>query len=76
MGKAAARFIQGRLLMHGAPTSTPVTLVEHVSRAEQRILATTLAELPLAAAELSGPAIILLGLAPRISAEAKLEAAI
>jgi len=76
MGKAAARFIQGRLMMHGAPATTPATLVENVSRANQRVLATTLSDLPQAAAELSGPAIILLGLAPRAGVEAKLEAAI
>lgn len=65
MGKAAARFIQGRLMMHGAAPETPVTLVENVSRPDERILAATLANLPQAAAELTGPAVILLGLAPR-----------
>ena len=46
MAKKAARFIQGRLLMHGATPSTPVTIVENASRPEQRIVAATLATLP------------------------------
>ncbi|WP_298805745.1 siroheme synthase CysG [uncultured Lentibacter sp.] len=72
MGKRAARYIQGRLLMHGAAPNTPVSLVENASLPNQRILATTLAELPAAleAAALSGPALTLLGLAPRNTAAA------
>lgn len=67
MGKRAARYITGRLLMHGARAETPVTVVENASRPEERVLSTTLAALPdaLDAAGLSGPAVILLGLAPR-----------
>ena len=67
MGKTSARFFQGRLLMHGADRETPVTVVENASRPDQRILATTLAELPaqLAAADLKGPALTLFGLPPR-----------
>ena len=70
MGKKSARFIQGRLIMHGAAAHTPVTLVENVSRADQRIIAATLATLPTAAASLDGPAVILYGLAPRAAAAA------
>lgn len=65
MGKRASRFLQGRLLMHGAAAATPVSLVENASRPNERVIATTLAGLPEAAAGLSGPAVILLGLAPR-----------
>lgn len=67
MGKKSARFVQGRLLMHGADRSTPVTLIENASRPDQRILETTLARLPddLAAANMSGPALTVYGLAPR-----------
>jgi len=65
MGKRSARFIQGRLLMHGANPATPVTLVENTSRADSVVRATTLNALPEAAEGLPGPAIILLGLAPR-----------
>ena len=65
MGKKSARFLQGRLMMHGAAGDTPVTLVENVSRPDQRIVAASLATLPEAAAALKGPAVILYGLAPR-----------
>jgi uroporphyrin-III C-methyltransferase len=68
MAKKSARFIQGRLMMHGAAAATPVTLIENVSRPDQRILAATLASLPEAAASLAGPAVILYGLAPRAAA--------
>ena len=66
MGVRAARFIQGRLLMHGASPSTPVTVVENVSRPERVEVATTLAELPdaMAAGGIGGPAILYLGIAP------------
>ena len=75
MGKRAARFLAGRLLMHGAAPDTPVTAVENASRPDQRILATTLARLPAALDEaaLGGAAILLFGLAPR-AAEAVLPA--
>ncbi len=67
MGKKSARFIQGRLLMHGADRHTPVTIIENASRADQRVLETTLDALPaaLAAANFAGPALTFLGLAPR-----------
>lgn len=67
MGKRAARFIQGRLLMHGAGPDTPVTVIENAARPDQRILATTLATLAadLTEAALTGPALTLFGLAPR-----------
>ena len=67
MGKKSARFIQGRLLMHGAAPETPVTIIENASRANARILATTLAALEpsLSDAAFSGPALMFLGLAPR-----------
>jgi siroheme synthase len=70
MGKKAARFVQGRLLMHGALPSTPVTIVENASRPDQRVLQATLATLPAAADAATGPAVILYGLAPRRAAAA------
>jgi uroporphyrin-III C-methyltransferase len=70
MAKKSARFIQGRLMMHGAAVDTPVTLVENVSRADQRVLPATLATLPEAAAQCDGPVVILFGLAPRRAAKA------
>lgn len=68
MGKKSARFVQGRLMMHGAAPDTPVTLIENVSRPDQRIVSATLATLPEAAQALDGPAVILYGLAPRQTA--------
>ncbi|MEM1073207.1 MAG: siroheme synthase CysG [Pseudomonadota bacterium] len=70
MGKKSARFIQGRLLMHGADRHTPVTIVENASRPQQRVLETTLDALPaaLAAADMRGPALTFYGLAPREAA--------
>lgn len=72
MGKKSARFIQGRLLMHGADPATPVTIIENVSRTDQQIIATTLAELEptLTRANLRGPAITFYGLAPRAARDA------
>ncbi len=67
MGKRSARFLQGRLLMHGAQPDTPVTVVENASRPDQRILHSTLGDLEpdLSDAEMEGPALMLYGLAPR-----------
>lgn len=70
MGKKSARFLQGRLMMHGAAADTPVTVVENASRADQRILSATLATLPAVVAETHGPAILLYGLAPRAAVSA------
>ena len=70
MGKKSARFIQGRLIMHGADRATPVTLVENASRPDQRRVATTLDRMvrDMEDAALTGPALMLIGLAPRVSA--------
>jgi uroporphyrin-III C-methyltransferase / precorrin-2 dehydrogenase / sirohydrochlorin ferrochelatase len=75
MGKKTARFIQGRLLMHGADPATPVTVVENASRPDTRVLTTTLAELEpaLTEANLTGPALTFLGLAPRAALAAASE---
>ena len=72
MGKKSARFIQGRLLMHGANPETPVTIIENASRNNQRIISTTLAQLEptLSKANLGGPALTFLGLAPRAALDA------
>jgi len=63
MGVGAARFIQGRLLLHGADSSLPVTVVENASRPEQKIAAGTLGMLPqtLENHSIKGPAILLIG---------------
>ena len=67
MAKRGARFVQGRLMMHGADPQTPVTIVENVSRTDQHIVASELARLSddLSAARLTGPAVLMFGLAPR-----------
>ena len=65
MAKKSSRYIQGRLLMHGAAADTQVTVVENVSRADQRILSGSLQGLPDLTAQCHGPAVILFGLAPR-----------
>jgi siroheme synthase len=56
--------------MHGAPADTAVTAVENASRPDQRVIATTLIELPKALADVGpdGPVMILYGLAPRAAA--------
>ena len=67
MGKRAAAFLRGRLLMRGAAPSTPVTIVENASRHDKRIVATTLLGLPDALDEshLAGPVVLMFGLLPR-----------
>jgi uroporphyrin-III C-methyltransferase/precorrin-2 dehydrogenase/sirohydrochlorin ferrochelatase len=72
MGLKGARFIQGRLMMHGAAADTPVTAVENASRPDARTIATTLGRLAadLEAAALTGPAVLLYGLPPRAAAAA------
>jgi len=71
MGVGASGFIQARLLMHGADKSVPVTVVENASRETQIIVATTLGRLSedIEANGIKGPAILLLGYAPRSRAE-------
>ena len=67
MGVGASRFIQGRLMLHGAEADRPVTVVENASRPNQIITSTTLQNLPddIAAAGINGPAILLIGYAER-----------
>ncbi|MDG3040366.1 siroheme synthase CysG [Roseicyclus marinus] len=73
MGARGARFIQGRLMMHGADPETPVTAVENASRPETRAIVTTLGQLAATLEEetFTGPVILLYGLCPR-AAEAAL----
>lgn len=75
MGGKASTFVRGRLLMHGARADTPVTLVESASRQGQRVVSTTLIDLPDAVARVgaTGPLMILLGLAPRAARAAAIE---
>lgn len=76
MGLRAARFIQGRLLLHGADGATPVSVVENASRANEIILSTTIGSLPddLAAKGIKGPAVVMIGYDAR-TARAHMKAA-
>ena len=76
MGKTASKFLSGRLLMHGASTATPVTVVANVSRPDQSILPTTLLSLSETLNGVEGPAVILLGLAPQQAAQIALKEAL
>ena len=77
MGKRGARFVQGRLLMHGAAKDMPITIARNVSRTDQQLQGTTLEALPDAVSEgAAGPAVILLGLAPRAATQAAIHAAV
>ncbi len=69
MGKTAARFLQGRLLMHGADPSTPVGIVANATRPDQTVIDATLADLSerLSGGAIQGPAILFLGVGPRAS---------
>lgn len=66
MSVRAAPYMAGRLLMHGAPAQTKVTIAENIARDDERWLVTTLAQLPIVISEkgINGPAIIYLGLTP------------
>ncbi len=66
MGVRAARFVQGRLMLHGADAARPVSVVENASRPDERLTHGTLGALPdlLRAAGIDGPAIIFIGLQP------------
>ena len=78
MGLRAARYAQGRLLMHGADPATPLSVVENAGRPGERVVPSTLATLAsdLDAAGLEGPTVILLGIAPRGAEAPALEAAL
>ncbi len=72
MGIGASRFIQGRLMLHGASSDLPITIVENASRPEQKVISATLKTLPdaLVEAGIKGPAILMIGYAVR---DAKIE---
>jgi len=71
MGLKSARFLSGRLLMHGANPNAPITIMENVSRPDQNIIPTTVSQLSKLAntLEFDGPAILMLGLEPRQATE-------
>lgn len=63
MGLGASRFIQGRLLLHGARREHPVTIVENASRVNEKIVKTTLESMvqDIEKYNILGPAILLYG---------------
>ncbi len=61
MGVSTAAGISGRLIGAGRVGSTPALIVENASRADERRIVTTLAGLPLAAADVDGPALLIVG---------------
>lgn len=63
MGVGASRFIQGRLLLHGASPNTPVTVVENATRPNQIVVSTTLGKMvdDMVAGTIKGPAVLMLG---------------
>lgn len=76
MGIGASRFIQGRLMLHGADKNLPITIVENASRPEQIIAPATLGTLPedLIEAGIKGPAVLMIGYALRdVSAAGELK---
>ncbi len=66
MSVRAASYLSGRLIMHGAPPQIKVTIAENISRKDEGWLVTSLGDLPraIAQADITGPALIYLGLAP------------
>ncbi len=61
MGLSTAGRIAGRLMAAGRDGATPVAVVENVSRDTETRRVTTLAELATAVADLTGPAILIIG---------------
>ena len=61
MGLSMATPIAARLMAAGRAGSTPALIVENASRADERRVVTTLAGLAEAAAELDGPALLIVG---------------
>lgn len=67
MGLRAARFVQGRLMLHGASPNTPVTIIENASRSDEKRVSASLADMAerISEAGIAGPAIIFIGLPAR-----------
>lgn len=63
MGVSGLERIRDRLVAHGRSANTPVALVENGTRAGQRVVVGTLAELPELARthQVSAPAILFVG---------------
>ncbi len=66
MGVGQARFLQGRLMLHGARLDLAVCVVENVARANEKIVHGNLGGLTslIQSNQITGPAVILVGLSP------------
>lgn len=73
MGKRAAVFLRGRMMVAGAPGTLEVTVVENASRSDQCVHGTSLLKLPEVVAACEGPAVILLGISPRRAVAADIQ---
>ncbi|MEE9273145.1 MAG: siroheme synthase CysG [Robiginitomaculum sp.] len=69
MGLGASSSIRAQLLAHGAQPNTPITIVENASLPTQKIISSSLEMLSLDIknGQVTGPAILMLGYAPRPS---------
>ncbi|MDP3853559.1 uroporphyrinogen-III C-methyltransferase [Phenylobacterium sp.] len=73
MGVSTAAGIAAQLIGAGRAGSTPALIVENASRADERRVVTTLAGLPQAAAEVAGPALLIVGEAMALAQAATAE---
>ncbi|QCG49698.1 siroheme synthase CysG [Aeromonas schubertii] len=61
MGLSSCATIREQLLAHGKEGDTPVALIEHGTRPEQRVIRGTLDQLPALAVGVESPALIMVG---------------
>ena len=73
MGVSTAAGISARLMEAGRAGSTPALIVENASRADERRLVTTLAGLSEAAADVAGPALLIVGEAMALARASDIE---
>jgi uroporphyrin-III C-methyltransferase len=69
MGVSTARAIAARLMAAGRGGAVPALIVEKASLQDERRIVTTLADLADAAAEISGPALLIVGEAMALASE-------
>ena len=67
MARKVAPYFSGRLLMHGISPDLPVTVAQNISQKRERWCVTNLSDLPSVMREMSGPAILYLGVTPHHS---------
>ena len=73
MGLSMAPGISARLIEAGRAGATPALIVENASRANERRITTTLAGLPQAAADVAGPALLIVGEAMALALSTDIE---